>query len=116
MSNSECYLNNAKYEKINIAGKDIDCTCTMDPNWDGIHIHYNCYSIVVIGYLEFYDFIRGAWNTMGARRVRQGQWIENYPNHKPRYEGFYKNGLKYGKFTYYRPDGSIDKIIEYHGE
>ena len=116
LPNSETYYMNPKQERLRIDNKDIDCTCSMYPYWSPDSVHYNCYSFISIGYLKFYDFFRGAWNKMGLRRVRQGIWIEYYPNHKPRYKGLYYNGLKYGTFVYYKTDGSIDKTVEYNGE
>ena len=113
LPDEEAYLINYKNENIKIENEILDCTCTMDKFWDPDNIHYNCYSTKNIWYLKIYDFFTGAWNKLGNRKVRQGEWIENYPNCKPRYKGFYYNGLKCGKFIYYNNDGSIKEIIDY---
>jgi hypothetical protein len=109
----EAYLINYKNKKMKIKNETFYCTCTMDKFWDPTSIHYNCYSTKTIWYLKIYDFFTGAWNKLGNRLVRQGEWIENYPNGKPRYKGFYYNGLKSGKFIYYNNDGSIKETIHY---
>lgn len=40
---------------------------------------------------------------------RNGEYVEEYENGKPKAKGRYANGSKIGKWTYYNDDGTIDR-------
>ncbi len=46
-------------------------------------------------------------NQVDSRGRRQGLWIEKYPNGKPKYMIYFKNGKPAGVFRKYYPDGTL---------
>lgn len=50
---------------------------------------------------------------LSSNWVKDGSWIEYYPNHLIRFEGTYKNGKETGWFYYYDQTGKLIETKEY---
>lgn len=55
---------------------------------------------------KFFKFLKSDW-------VKDGLWIEYYPNHKIKSKGSYKNGKEIGVFYYYNQSGTLVNTVNY---
>jgi hypothetical protein len=57
------------------------------------------------------------WGKLGNSRAcsnqRNGKW-EAWENGYKHIDGFYKDGIEHGVWTFYREDGTVQKTIEYN--
>ena len=56
-------------------------------------------------------------NHTDQKGLKQGKWVKTYESGKKRYEGYFKNNIPVGTFTYYfEREGGIMSEIVYRGE
>ena len=56
-------------------------------------------------------------NHTDQKGLKQGKWVKTYESGKKRYEGYFKNNVPVGTFTYYfEREGGIMSEINYRGE
>jgi|TARA_B100000959_G_scaffold265831_1_gene307711 antitoxin component YwqK of YwqJK toxin-antitoxin module len=55
----------------------------------------------------------GVTFTKDTNKPYSGKWTSWYDNGQKKAEGTYNNGKQVGKWTYYKEDGTIDRVEEY---
>lgn len=76
--------------------------------------------LLVIGFLTFSILIQAQLsdtiNQVNENGLKQGYWQKNYPNGKPIYKGFFKNGKPNGVMKRYFDNGELKAIIKFPEE
>ena len=65
-----------------------------------------CFFVIVVLLLAYSAMAQDV-NRTDAKGLRQGVWMDFYPNGQKRYEGQFKNGKCKGEFRYYDEQGNL---------